>query len=267
MKPEADVEVLCRQRRMNANELPPGVRDQVVARALRDSKVAAREQQLLEARLASAAYTPRGPDGSHSIAQRASARGFVRRELAIELGMWQLPTDSDAEALLRPRRRRSITAAAQRRAIERRAVEVATDKLESEGWAVEDVGAIESYDLDCVRGGEHLLVEVKGTTGPPDRVIVTANEVSLARAHAPATALLVVHHILFDDELGGRVRRISSLTEDDAPPGRQPFEVTRAGCCLRAERASTRWLPLCRTPTPTSSLPALQTPDEAPANS
>lgn len=53
-----------------------------------------------------------------------------------------------------------------------------------------------SYDLRCsTSDDQRLYVEVKGTTGPLGAVVLTANEVALARSLYPATALFVVHRI------------------------------------------------------------------------
>lgn len=110
-----------------------------------------------------------------------------------------LPALTDAEAFVeqaaRPRRQGRGLSSDERRAVELRAVDAATAVLHEEGWAVEDVGARRSYDLDCVRGREHLVVEVKGTTGGLDTIVLTANEVRIAAAHFPRTALFVLYDI------------------------------------------------------------------------
>ncbi|MCB7137921.1 protein NO VEIN domain-containing protein [Cellulosimicrobium marinum] len=109
----------------------------------------------------------------------------------------------DAEALAdavagRTPRRALITSAADRRAIEERAVGVATEHFEAIGYQVANVGATASYDLDCRRGDEHLYVEVKGTTTGGEAVILTRNEVELHRATYPRNALALVRRIRLD---------------------------------------------------------------------
>ena len=89
----------------------------------------------------------------------------------------------------------AVTTAAVNRAVERRAVELATEYLVTDGWTVRDVGLVESYDLDCRRGGEALRVEVKGTSGVGDAVSLTLNEVEHAREEFPNVALAVVSSI------------------------------------------------------------------------
>ena len=84
-----------------------------------------------------------------------------------------------------------------------------------EGWAVADVGASRSYDLHCSAvDGRELFVEVKGTTGPLSAIVLTANEVELARRRHPDTALFVVHDI-----------ELSGGAENPAASGGTPHEV------------------------------------------
>lgn len=87
---------------------------------------------------------------------------------------------------------------AEKKAIETRAVTVATGHLETLGYTVKDVGAKESFDLDAKRDGERLKVEVKGTTSPGEVVILTRNEVLLHLKEHPHNALAVVHSIHLD---------------------------------------------------------------------
>lgn len=108
--------------------------------------------------------------------------------------------------------------AAERLAIERRAVAVATSYLVEQGYKVADVGATESYDLDARRGKERLYVEVKGTTTVWDssssEIIVTKNEVDLHRLEYPNNMLVIVSQIVLDRAVtppsasGGELRAI-----------------------------------------------------------
>lgn len=83
----------------------------------------------------------------------------------------------------------------ERLAIERRAVEEATLYFEELGYAVEDVGSRESYDLKVWGGGSHIFVEVKGTTSTGTDILLTRNEVLLHKERYPHNALVVVHSI------------------------------------------------------------------------
>ena len=76
-------------------------------------------------------------------------------------------------------------------------MEVARERLEEEGWSVEDVSANHSYDLHCRSGEQELRVEVKGTTGSGMSILLTPNEVRDARQHGHM-ALFVVSEIALD---------------------------------------------------------------------
>jgi hypothetical protein len=69
------------------------------------------------------------------------------------------------------------------------------------GWSVQDVYKWKSYDLAASReSGEERQIEVKGTTGGPESVLLTTNEVAWARSHPTQSVLAVVHGIAVDRE-------------------------------------------------------------------
>ncbi|WP_285643603.1 DUF3578 domain-containing protein [Lentzea sp. NBRC 102530] len=128
-------------------------------------------------------------------------------ERAVDLPGEQAPEIADAEveaersAGKARRRRRLRLSSAERVAIERRAVAVAMAHLDGEGYAVDDVGAKESYDIDARRAGEHLFVEVKGTTTvwtDSSEIVLTKNEVDLHLEQHPNTMLIIVSRIVLD---------------------------------------------------------------------
>jgi hypothetical protein len=125
------------------------------------------------------------------------------------------PPDSTTEEELAPEVADAVTAAeksasrrrsgqgmrlsqADREAIEAHSVALACDYLKKEGYRVRDVGAVESYDLDATRSGEHLYVEVKGTTSDGEEIILTRKEVELNDTEHPDTMLIVVSNIHLD---------------------------------------------------------------------
>jgi len=115
--------------------------------------------------------------------------------------------------------------AAERKAVEQRAVDVATEHLRTIGWEqITDVGATQSYDLDCSRGEQKLYVEVKGSTSAGGSVILTKNEVEFHRKNYPNNALAVVSGISLDKELvlatGGELHWVApwSLAPEDLQP-------------------------------------------------
>ncbi|WP_437111029.1 MrcB family domain-containing protein [Streptomyces sp. enrichment culture] len=87
---------------------------------------------------------------------------------------------------------------AERRAIERHSVAMATAFFKAQGWSVKDVGDRESFDLLLKRGEERLHAEVKGTTSAGHDVILTRAEVEKQRRYYPDNALVVVHSIALD---------------------------------------------------------------------
>lgn len=122
----------------------------------------------------------------------------------------------------RPRGQGFRQSAEERRAIELRAMDVATAMLIEEGWKVDDVSTTRSYDLHCERGEDILHVEVKGTTGDGASVLLTPNEVELARDRHPDTALVIVSGITISKSgekataQGGELSEIRPWQPDDA---------------------------------------------------
>ncbi len=113
----------------------------------------------------------------------------------------------------------------ERKAIESRAVTLATEYLRADGWTVRDVGATESYDLHCKREGEVLLVEVKGTTTAGESIVLTPNEVRLHR-EKDNTMLAVVTAVVLAEKEGAAVATGGDLKLIE------PFEIVDS--CLKA---------------------------------
>lgn len=92
----------------------------------------------------------------------------------------------------------------ERRAIEQHAMEMAKAHYHDQGWTtIDDVSLRKSYDLHCSRSdGSELRVEVKGTTGMGDTVLLTPNEVTHAHVHHPNVALFIVANITLSREEG-----------------------------------------------------------------
>jgi hypothetical protein len=79
-----------------------------------------------------------------------------------------------------------------RRAVEQRAMDAATAHYGGPG-AVCDDHLTCSYDLAVGNGAAKRYIEVKGTTGSGDDVLLTAGEVNWARSHA--SVLFILHGI------------------------------------------------------------------------
>ncbi|WP_406299342.1 DUF3883 domain-containing protein [Embleya sp. NBC_00888] len=97
---------------------------------------------------------------------------------------------------------RSADSAANR-AVETRAMQLAEDRYRAEGWTVDVVANTSSWDLTCRKDGAEKHVEVKGMTGTPQGIHLTANEVKHAHS-CTHSALYIVHGIVLhhsDDDV------------------------------------------------------------------
>lgn len=117
------------------------------------------------------------------------------------------PGDQDAfelAAIVKPLRHRSRAqgiglTSAERRAVELRAMLLAIQFLEAEGFICDDKSAAESFDILARRDGQALKIEVKGTTSDLcESVLMTRNEVELHRREKGRTGLLIVSRIQLD---------------------------------------------------------------------
>jgi ribosomal protein S27AE len=86
--------------------------------------------------------------------------------------------------------------AVQRRAVEMRAMVVVDELYSSEGWSMEDTSSGNPYDFLATRGNERRFIEVKGTTGPGEAIVLTKGEVDHAMEHREQMALVVVTGIV-----------------------------------------------------------------------
>lgn len=86
--------------------------------------------------------------------------------------------------------------AAERRAVETRAMLIAKDAYESDGWQVIDTSSSRPYDLVARKGGQMRFIEVKGTTGSGHSIILTRGEVEHAQCNPHEHCLVVVSEIV-----------------------------------------------------------------------
>ncbi len=110
------------------------------------------------------------------------------------------PEDNDDDALSAPGQGR--LSSPERKAVEEAAMQSAIDYFEGKRYQVERRG--KPYDLLCTAGKAVLYVEVKGTTGGPEVVFLTAGEVRHAQAHAGQLALYILHGIKLKADRRGR---------------------------------------------------------------
>jgi hypothetical protein len=81
----------------------------------------------------------------------------------------------------------------------------ATAHFTQQGWKVEDVHGREPYDLRCLKRGQELRIEVKGTSSAGSEIVLTPNEVAHARRYFPNVALYVLADVVWKST-GGRYR-------------------------------------------------------------
>ena len=107
----------------------------------------------------------------------------------------------EIENVLKPKRARKGAQgfglnSAEKRVVELRAMQIATEWLLSQGYETTDTSANESYDILAKRNGSSLFVEVKGTTSQdPLSILMTANEGALHQENKGQTALAIVSAI------------------------------------------------------------------------
>ena len=121
-----------------------------------------------------------------------------------------------------------------RKAIELYAMKRAIKIYENNGYVVEDTSAHESFDLLCKKEGfKDRKVEVKGTRGLGDSIILTYNEVKSAQDNSTITDLLIVFSVILDRTektikvKGGQVKHIQNWIpqDQDLKPSQYNYKV------------------------------------------
>ncbi len=108
-------------------------------------------------------------------------------------------TELEVEAIVAGRRGQGFgLTTAERHAVEHRAMDEVERFSREEGWDVLRVYRTDSYDLHATRGPEEQHIEVKGTTGGLDTVLLTWREVDWALTHSSESVLAVVYDIKLD---------------------------------------------------------------------
>ena len=205
---------------------PPGARDVIRFRVIRGNGLPLWESSatrwlgnLAVARAKGGTVFSLQPEEWHAMADAA----------AVE------PDEGQVSPGRRPRRQGFGLTATERRVVERHAQHMAEDHFIGQGYDVQDVSGIDCYDLRCTKGKEELRVEVKGTTGAGESVILTRNEVEHAREQAKRVALVIVSDIRLTrhagnaSAAGGSMRIIRPWAIDDGELAPTQFEYRPGG--------------------------------------
>lgn len=99
----------------------------------------------------------------------------------------------------------------ERKQVELRAMRVARELYERQGWTLVDTSSSYPFDLYATRQGEQRFIEVKGTTGEGLSIMLTNGEVRHVKQHKRFCALVIVSGIELNEcdgswiALGGHV--------------------------------------------------------------
>ena len=105
----------------------------------------------------------------------------------------------------------------ERKQVESRAMQVARELYEADGWDVEDRSLSHPYDLLATRGNEKRFVEVKGTTGSGHAIQLTHGEVKHVRSNRRSCALVVVSDIVLEKSENMPIASGGAVTRHEDP--------------------------------------------------
>lgn len=141
----------------------------------------------------------------------------------------ELPVQTASKKPGKSRGQGRVAHAEFRKAVERRAVEIAVKHYQDQGLEVEDKGVPGNpFDLLCSNEAEVLRVEVKGTSGGLGAVTVTSGEVMSAREPEIRTDLAVVYEIRVIDNGEGLIGEGGTLwVDEDWVPSDESLTATQ----------------------------------------
>ena len=156
---------------------------------------------------------------------RAEASAPAPGELAPEIAEAERAVQALAGNPAPPRRGFRMNVK-QRKAIELRAMAVAMDYFSGPDVTIRDVSAKQPYDVEVTRDGVRICVEVKGTAGDGEEVLLTRGEVTHQRNAYPNNALAVVSGIRLEgppdapNAVGGSIQVMTpwSIGDDALTP-------------------------------------------------
>ena len=93
----------------------------------------------------------------------------------------------------------------ERKAVELFAMKEAISIFEERGWKVYDKSNTKPYDLLAMKGHQKKFIEVKGTKGEGESIILTHGEVNHAKAHSKESVLIIIGRIKTEKKQGNWV--------------------------------------------------------------
>ena len=94
---------------------------------------------------------------------------------------------------------------------------VARHLYEDQEWNVVDKSGSHPFDLLATRNGEERYIEVKGTTGAGNSIMLTHGEVKHVRQHRHGSALVIVSGIVLTESDGKWVGSAGKVTTHEEP--------------------------------------------------
>jgi hypothetical protein len=111
----------------------------------------------------------------------------------------------------------------EKKVVEDHSMRLSETRLRELGYTnLKDVSSTSPFDFTVEKDGVEYIVEVKGTTGRGEIVLLTVNEVESHRSRYPHNILIVVHSIDLDRSTdtptpsGGEVEMVSSWTIEES---------------------------------------------------
>lgn len=88
-----------------------------------------------------------------------------------------------------------------RRSIEKYAMHKCKEFYENNGYLLTDTSLNQPYDFQAIKNKEELFIEVKGTQGSGEKIILTKNEVEMSKSHGAKMILFVVSEIILKNKV------------------------------------------------------------------
>lgn len=105
----------------------------------------------------------------------------------------------------------------QRKSVEQRAMYLARELYERGGWEVVDTSSSRPYDLFATQDNRSRFIEVKGTTGPGQSIVLTDGEIRHAKKNRRLSALVIVSDIQLEQSDGRWIAAGGNISTHEDP--------------------------------------------------